>query len=172
MYAPQLTVAIPGKGGPGMQHGHIIRDQDVSLFPREPQTHPAVVQQPVHDLDNLLAVVLDGDVARGELGLGGVPRLMPSHAGRVVDGMPHYQVQIFDFRVPESVVVHGPLGRLEPVDRVRGRQVLEKEARRGEQGESRAFGRRGDGSKVLESVKGGILVMSVWGERHANPGKM
>lgn len=152
MNAPQLTIAVPRKRGPGVQHGDVIRDQDISLFPREPQAHPAIIEQPVDDLDNLLAVVLDGDLARGEFRLGGIPRLMPSHAGRVVDGMSDDQVYIFDFGVPEPVVVHGPLGRLEPLDGVRGRKVLEKEARRGEKGESRPFGGRGDGSKVLESI--------------------
>lgn len=152
MNAPQLTVAIPRKRGPGVQHGKVIRHQDISLFPREPQAHPAIIQQPVDDLDNLLAVILNGHLARGEFRLGGIPRLMPSHAGRVVDRMSDHQVQIFDFSVPEPVVIHGPFGRLESLDGVWGRKMLEKEARRSEKGVSRPFGSRGDGSKVLESV--------------------
>lgn len=109
MNTPQLSIAIARERGPGVHHGHVIRDQDVSLLSREPQTHSAIIQQPVDELDNLLAVVFDCDLTRGEFRLGFVPQLMPSHARGVVDVMPDDEVQILHLGVPEPVVVHLPL---------------------------------------------------------------
>lgn len=133
MNAPQLPIAIAREGGTGMKHGEIIRDEDIALLPSEAKAHATIVQQAIDQLDQILGVVLDGDVAGGELGAGCIPGLMPAHAGGVILGVAHDQVQVLDLGVPEAIVVHCPLDRFEPLYRIRRGQVLEKEPRRREE---------------------------------------
>ena len=118
MDPPQFTWGVISEPSPGMQHGGVIRKQDVALLPGESQAHTAIVCQIINELDNVLAVVLDGNLAGGELGLGRIPRLMPSHARRVRLRMADNQGKIGDLRIPEAVVVHAPAGSLETLDRV------------------------------------------------------
>lgn len=80
MDSPQLSVTVSSKSGPCMEHGGVVRQQDISLFPFESQADPAIIEQFVNQLHNVLAVVLNRNHTSRELGLGCIPRLVPAHA--------------------------------------------------------------------------------------------
>lgn len=89
MDPPQLAITVTRERRPCVQHRHVIRQQNVTLLPREPQTNTSIIQQLIHQLNNPLAIILDRDFTSRELRLRCVPRLVPAHAGRVVQRVPH-----------------------------------------------------------------------------------
>lgn len=69
-------------------------------------------------------------------------------------GMPDDEVLVVHVDAPEPGVGHAPFDGVEPLECVRGGQVLEEEARGGEERVSSAFGGCGDGGEVLEPFEG------------------
>ena len=59
MNPPQLPLTIIRERGPRIHHARIVRQQNISTFPIEPQAHPSIIHQPVSHVQNLLIVVLE-----------------------------------------------------------------------------------------------------------------
>ena len=91
MDPPQFPVAVTSEASPRVQHGCVIRHQNITLLPGKSQAHASIVQHLVHHRDNILAIILDRDFACRELGLGGVPWLMPAHTGGIVLRVAYHQ---------------------------------------------------------------------------------
>lgn len=81
--SPQLPVAPCRVPRPGVHHGRVVVDEPVADVPRQAGAHAVVVQQVGDDVDELGLVVVDEDLARGELGLAAAPGLVPADAGLV-----------------------------------------------------------------------------------------
>ena len=78
MDPPQLPLAVIRKGSPRMHHTRIVRQEDISPFPREPQAHSSIIHQPIDHVHNLLIVIFDPHLTRGVLGLAFRPAFVPA----------------------------------------------------------------------------------------------
>jgi hypothetical protein len=63
MYPPHLTLARPRERRPGMQHCHVVVNQEIALLPPEPQADAIVVHKLIDNVYQLFSrlIILDLD---------------------------------------------------------------------------------------------------------------
>lgn len=123
MDTPQLPITTRCEVASGVQHGQIVTDQEITLFPSVPISHPTIMQQSVQrraDGGTLLLVdvlALNRHKRRLEFGLALWPGLVVMQhwfsSGRVVQN----QWQVAQFRRAKARRRHAPGQRAEVFDR-------------------------------------------------------
>lgn len=77
---------------------------------------------------------------------------MPTHARGVVNGVSDNEWDVFDFGIPEAIVIHSPLDLFETFNRPRSREIFEEKAGSGKEGVSGPLGCCCNRGEVLEPV--------------------
>lgn len=139
-----------------MHHEDIIRNHQVSLLPRVPVRHPAVVQEAVnHRAQGVVVLngpvlVLDGHVGRVEGRLGLRPGLVVAQAGLARRGVVDDQGQAAQLGRVEGRGAHAP-GQLAQVIEVEVLwEVLPDQSRAREEGVACVLWRACDAGEELE----------------------